>query len=265
MPIDQGRDPWSGTTYRGFAGGPAGHPPEPPHRHAPRPAWLAAGVAAAVVLGVGFGFLARPELARAPAGAKVPTAQGQSAQLAPPQAPVPITIGKPPPAAAIPQPQGKLETLPPEMAAAARQPVRPHEAAQASAEASAIAPQTTPVLPSVQPPSPSSAPPAEAAAPQARPQLRASFDCSAARAGAEQMVCGDPELAAADRQMASAYRRALRAGADPFDLRQEQRDWVVIREDAARHSRRALAQVYDQRIQELDQIADLPPADDAGE
>jgi len=73
------------------------------------------------------------------------------------------------------------------------------------------------------------------------------------------MVCADPALASADRQMARAYQRALRAGAAPGELRQEQRDWMAIREDAARQSPRALAQIYDQRIQELNQIADRAP------
>jgi len=59
--------------------------------------------------------------------------------------------------------------------------------------------------------------------------------------------------------MARAYRRALGSGVDPQDLRQEQRDWVAIREDAARHSQQALADVYDQRIRELNAIGDSAP------
>jgi len=47
----------------------------------------------------------------------------------------------------------------------------------------------------------------------------------------------------------------MASGADPRALRQEQGDWLAIREDAAAHSRRALAQVYAQRTAELDQMA----------
>jgi uncharacterized protein len=93
---------------------------------------------------------------------------------------------------------------------------------------------------------------------------RASFDCATARPGAEQAVCSDPGLAAADRRLASAYRRAMSSGVVPADLRQEQRDWMAIREDAAHRSRHALASVYDQRIAELNAMADDAPPADAG-
>ncbi|MDB5474601.1 MAG: hypothetical protein JWP49_112, partial [Phenylobacterium sp.] len=85
---------------------------------------------------------------------------------------------------------------------------------------------------------------------------RAGFDCSSARGAAEAMVCGDPDLAAADRELARAYSRALRSGVPPGAVRADQRDWLNIREDAARHSRRALASVYQQRIDELNAVAD---------
>ena len=104
----------------------------------------------------------------------------------------------------------------------------------------------------------------ETPAPAPQPMLQASFDCGTARPGAEQAVCSDPGLAAADRQLARAYRRALRSGADPESLRQEQRDWLSIREDAAQHSRGALASVYGQRIAELDDIAENAPPEDGG-
>ncbi|MFI4966445.1 MAG: lysozyme inhibitor LprI family protein, partial [Caulobacterales bacterium] len=53
--------------------------------------------------------------------------------------------------------------------------------------------------------------------------------CGGARSRAAQMVCGDPELAAADREMNQAFRRALRSGAAPDQLRQDQRYWLAIR------------------------------------
>jgi uncharacterized protein len=105
-----------------------------------------------------------------------------------------------------------------------------------------------------------SAPPPADEAP-AQPTLRASFDCTTARSGAERMVCSDAELAAADREMARAYRRAMLSGLmPPQELRAEQRDWMDIREDAARRSPRAVASIYGQRIDELNQMADEAPS-----
>ena len=69
-------------------------------------------------------------------------------------------------------------------------------------------------------------------------------------------MCSDPALAAADRQMARAFQRALRAGVPYDQLRAEQNDWLDIRDDAARRSPRALSAVYDQRIEELNEMAD---------
>lgn len=264
MPIDPSRDPWSGTFYKGFAGAP-GDRPEPPHpparrRRAPPPALVAGGVVAALALGAVLGFIARPELIgggdrQASAAPSSQTMASPTPAAHPPAAQVPIAVAPPAPAAA-PQPQGRLEILPPEMAAAVRAPAQPHAAGHDAEDAGAVASAANPEAPTVLPLSPPAA-----AAPA--PPGRASFDCATARPGAEQMVCADPQLAAADREMSRAYRRALGSGADPADLRQEQRDWLAIREDAARHSRRALAQVYDQRIQDLDQIAD--PGDDGDE
>ena len=44
---------------------------------------------------------------------------------------------------------------------------------------------------------------------------------------------------------------ALAAGVPQSDLEAEQADWLDVREDAARYSRNAVAQIYRQRIQEL--------------
>lgn len=82
-------------------------------------------------------------------------------------------------------------------------------------------------------------------------RLQPSFDCGYAQSLAQRMVCDDPELAAADRRMSRAYRAALAAGAPEEDLRLEQQDWLAIREDAARHSPRAVANIYAQRIEDL--------------
>ncbi|CAN7501974.1 lysozyme inhibitor LprI family protein [Phenylobacterium sp. LjRoot225] len=242
MPIDRTGDPWPRTADKDFSGG-------PPRRRA----LLIGGVAAALLLGLLFGLWARPQLTGSkPTSGAAPSA----ADLATPSASqVPITVNPPPAPEPLPRAPGRLETLPPEMAAAARE------------QAEALAPSLPP-LANVAPGAPDAslpAPPEIAPVPPAAsepapvPGVRASFDCATAGPGAEQMVCADPALASADRQMARTYRRALRAGAEPDVLRQEQRDWAAIREDAARHSPRALAQVYDQRIRELNQIADEAP------
>jgi uncharacterized protein YecT (DUF1311 family) len=256
MPMDDKGDPWSGATYKGFAGGPASENRAPP-RARPRRALLAGGVAGALALGVAFGLMMRPQLisANAPAKPSAPAAAPASAAPAAAAAQVPISMRAPPKPEPIPRAPGKLQTLPPEMAAAARAQAQP------------------PVL-TIDPPAPSTsvgAPAVAAAAapaseePAPAPRLRASFDCATARPGAEEMICSNATLAAADRQMARAYRRAMASGLDPYDLRQEQRDWVAIREDAARHSERALEDVYDQRIHELNEIADSAPGQGDGE
>jgi uncharacterized protein YecT (DUF1311 family) len=170
---------------------------------------------------------------------------------------------------------GKLEVLSPDVAAANRQPARP-----SLTQALGLAPPPPlPALPEpqvetsprvaalttpaprlgTQPPEATSAGPA----PGSLSQARAGFDCAGASGLAEQMVCSDPDLAAADREMSRAYRRALRAEGSSGALRADQRDWLGIREDAAHRSRRALAQVYQQRIDELNAAADeAGPPDD---
>lgn len=223
MPIDRTAEPRSGPSSKGRSDSPAGEPdsPEPPASARRRPSTLVlmlSGVAVALLLGVLFGLWARPELI----GSTPPPAAPPPAAASPTSGQIPLSVGPPAAPEPLPRAPGRLETLPPEMAA--------------------VAPT---------PPEAGEAPPT--------PGYRTSFECATARPGAEEMVCGDPALAAADRQMARAYRRAMDSGADPDDLRQEQRDWVAIREDAALHSRRALAQVYDQRIEELNRIADTAP------
>jgi|GEM_PF-1265840 len=268
MPIDRTGDPWPGVTYNGFSGGPGERrePPqaasEPRRRRSRRPL-LIGGVAAALAIGLLFGFWAKPELIGSKSPSTPPTAP---ANTVPPSAAatgspgVPIAVNPPPRPQQPPRAPGRLQTLPPEMAAAARQQAQAPAAAVAVVPTPTRAPQPTPAP---QPPAADedvaatadtrASAPAPTSSPA--PPVQASFDCAGARPGAEQMVCDDAELATADRQLARAYSRAMRSGVDPIDLRQEQRDWVAIREDAARHSRRAVAEVYDQRIQELNQIA----------
>lgn len=84
--------------------------------------------------------------------------------------------------------------------------------------------------------------------------------CRGARSLADTMVCRDPGLRAADRRLRHAFRAAARSGLPYDQLRAEQDDWLDIREDAAEQSPRAVAQAYDQRIEELEAMtADGPP------
>lgn len=260
MPTERPGEPWLHDSYRGFSG-PRPEPEPPPAR--PR-RWpevrrnqMILGAAIAVALGLALGLWARP------GGLK--TGAGPALDEDNPARPgVPIEVEHPPPPIQ-PRSAGKLQVLPPGMAPAPR---------------AAVAPQTT----AVQPPpgmieapssrtvseSPAAQPPLRVPAPAsanepAAPRPRASFDCATARPGAEQIVCSDPVLAADDRELAGAYRRALQSGAaPPGALRADQRDWMAIREDAARHSRRALDQVYRQRIDELNGIAEESDSDEGG-
>lgn len=96
---------------------------------------------------------------------------------------------------------------------------------------------------------------AEPAAPPARTVARPSFDCRFPHSPAEQMVCTDPQLAAADRRMSQAYRDALNAGVPEQVLDRQQAAWMAAREDAARNGPAAVADVYGERIAELQGMA----------
>lgn len=80
--------------------------------------------------------------------------------------------------------------------------------------------------------------------------------CAGAPSPAAEMVCRDPDLAAADRRMRRAYDAAVAAGAPEDMLAFEQADWREIREMAARRSPRAVASIYRQRTDELWRMAD---------
>lgn len=253
MPADHTGAPWPETTYNGFSGPPATVEPRP------RP-WgriLAIGAAAAVVLGLGFGFLIRPNL----------SASNSDAAGRPPPAPVPIEVGRAPPPAPV-HSDGKLEVLPPDVAAQAQAEAQAH--AQAAAQAQALAQMQAqgaqpggPLPEIVGPPPAAPATPAPSVRPAPLPVAPPSQAYAQNRSGgacaggpAEQMICSDPGLAAEDRDLSRAFRRALAAGADPRALRSDQRDFMAIREDAASRSRRALESVMAQRIDELNAIAE---------
>lgn len=194
---------------------------------------LIGGVAVACVVGLGLGFVARPQLVTSSSKpvATLPAAKTAERQMA-------IEMAQPPPEAPALK-SSPLEVMSPELAQAAA--------------------ANTP------PPSPQvvdmGAPAAEVSEPELAGREEASFDCRRAASYAEEMVCSDPALAAADRHLARAYQRALRLGV-PYDLLQaEQNNWMAIREEAARRSPRAVAALYDQRIEQLNAMARGPGPD----
>ncbi len=81
------------------------------------------------------------------------------------------------------------------------------------------------------------------------------FDCEGADSRAERMICADPRLAADDRRMDRLYHQALDAGVPARILRRQQRDFLDAREAAARQGPDAVADVYGERIAELQGMA----------
>ncbi len=64
-------------------------------------------------------------------------------------------------------------------------------------------------------------------------------------------------MSRADTRMRLAYARALKAGVLPRrDLRNAQLDWLSTREAAARRSPFEVRSLYEQRIDELNALAD---------
>ncbi|HEY8573703.1 lysozyme inhibitor LprI family protein [Phenylobacterium sp.] len=71
----------------------------------------------------------------------------------------------------------------------------------------------------------------------------------------EAIVCADPALAAADRQLARAYRDAEAAGVPAWQLKQQQQRWLAARAAAAREAPWAVHDVYLARIAELNDMS----------
>lgn len=108
-----------------------------------------------------------------------------------------------------------------------------------------------PLGPRPAPPAPP--PPAPVPAPSA---ARPSFSCASARSRGEIAVCGDPGLAALDRQMAADFSGALR-DADPQTrdlLRSTGRRFLGYRDQCP--SSACIAQTYRGRMREIRDIAD---------
>lgn len=262
MPKDPIGEPWAGTTYNGFAGQAAAPPPPPPVSRPPQdriPRKLViGGVAGAVALGLLFGLWARPDFGD-DGRSREPMKAVTRAEAVSPPVPVEVAAAVPPPA---PRVDGPLEVLPPELARAAPAPTTaPSTAPRPAPMVRAEAPRPPMVV--ARSAAESSAPvaarapePAPFVAPRRRAQADPSFNCRYARSQSEEMVCSDPDLAVADRRLNRAYERAIASGIPARELRAEQDDWLGIREDAARRSPRAVASVYEQRIRELNELAE---------
>lgn len=204
---------------------------------------LLAGVAGACVLGLAFGLMAQPQLITDRLVAKPAHSGAAPRQLE-------LEMAEPPPQPKLAE-RPPLETLSPETVEAGERSFAPPE-------------PPLDVLPPPPEPAEPPHPPWAREAPQAPvapepPQFaRPSFDCRQAQSLAEELICTDAVLAAADRHMARAFDRAVRSGVPLRQLQAEQRDFMAMREDAARRSPRALASLYDQRIADLNAMADGP-------
>ncbi len=116
-------------------------------------------------------------------------------------------------------------------------------------------PQRAPIVVAEADPPEAIAPERETSRWRSRRATAPSFDCRYARTRAELMVCEDPRLAAADRRLAAAFRRAVDGGAPYGPLRRQQDRWLAARERAA-VSPEAVHMVYQQRIAELENIGE---------
>jgi hypothetical protein len=129
MPTDR-EEPWGGATYNGFSGPAPDVPPESaPAARRQWPAFtrnrtLMGGVAGAVVLGLILGVWAHPPLG-ADSKAHEPTSASAAEAATLPKVPIVLTQPTPPPTVKT---AGRLEVLPPDMAAAAKPAPRPPSA-----------------------------------------------------------------------------------------------------------------------------------------
>jgi uncharacterized protein YecT (DUF1311 family) len=198
---------------------------QPDWRHPTRQQIFLAGLVAAPLFAISLGLMFSPKLdVRRP----MQPVTGDPMRIE--------TAGRvaPPPSAAS---GGKLEILPPDMARAAAANGRP--AATALGRPAVVTPASAPVQAS-----------------------DASFACGAGLSASEALVCGNPNLAMADRHMQRAWRRALASGADPERLRRDQRDWLADRDEAAGDGPEAIQALYDERIRDLNDIAENGDGDE---
>lgn len=85
------------------------------------------------------------------------------------------------------------------------------------------------------------------------PDDQPSFDCDRADTSVLALICSEPELAEADRRLASAYQLALERSDRPSDIRGRQRAWLRARAEAEAEVP-GLLQLYEVRIRELTEV-----------
>jgi hypothetical protein len=261
---------------------------------------LASGAVAAVVLAPRHGELTkRPESASAPPAAPArtdaaldtpaETAPGQGVRVvtAPPPADAPTQAANPTLDVAeptlTPPPQRRMQavTAPPPAQAPTQRPM------DVAGPTPTAPPRQVQIITAPPPPQTLRRPVLTARAPVARtpqalvgladarrnslPDLRPSeagavavrpaFHCDWRLRPSEQMVCADPELAGLDRQLNHAFTLAVRSGVSRAALREQQDDWELARERAARRSPGAVAELYRERIDDLLALAERRSGD----
>ena len=229
MTSETPNDPLRGATFHGFSSPGAPSPIVSAPARTPLP-MLLAGVGGACVLGLVLGLWAKPDFGTdgRERGSMKPVTQPVAAQ---PQDQVKIVVDRNEPLPAVQG--GKLELMP--------------DVARPAPAAVAVRPAAITPVREIAPPT--------AGVP--RPLARGpSFDCRSAATVSEEMICGDSGLAAQDRRLAASWRQAHAAGVPPGRLRRQQDRWLAARDDAAAQGGpSAVADIYDQRIAELDDMA----------
>ena len=79
----------------------------------------------------------------------------------------------------------------------------------------------------------------------------AALDCSRAKTNAEKLLCSNTRLAEADERLAFAFRGAIRRGADPKVLMEEQGVWIREARDVCNNVD-CMLNAYEDRISDLD-------------
>ncbi len=98
-----------------------------------------------------------------------------------------------------------------------------------------------------------------ASADKTQPIPRSTSGCQANGDRVQMTLCADPTIAAADRDMRTAFQRALSNGTSAAALQADQDDWLAFRDEAAQRSPGELAAAYEQRIAELNALVSEPP------
>lgn len=237
---DDPEDDW-GDDLASFA------PAKPSHRR--RVGMVAMGSAAVLAAFAGGYLVARTD---PPVSAEAGSSASEAAAMAAAR-PMNVQVAEVTPLP-VPSVDGeKLEVLPRNAGAATPDPVRAPPPPRA---ALSVAPVPTPVTKAEAPPGQDAVatapPPSEPSSAVRRP----SYDCADQPSAARAMVCRDAGLARMDQRMKQAYVAALAAGVPEEELAAEQDDWLSIREEAARYSRRSVVNIYRQRIDELESMSE---------